>query len=124
MDGMNNVAGDGGPPHDRNMEARIAVLEEIAAGTKGAVTDLRQEVHDLRADTNRRFDAMRDDMNRRFDAMRDDMNRRFDAMRDDMNRRFDTMRDAIERDFRLLFGAIITVALGLAALMARSFHWF
>ncbi|HEY1934234.1 MAG TPA: hypothetical protein VGG99_19675 [Acetobacteraceae bacterium] len=113
MDGMNNVAGDGGPPHDRNMEARIAVLEEIAAGTKGAVTDLRQEVHDLRADTNRRFDAMRDDMNRRFDAMRDDM-----------NRRFDTMRDAIERDFRLLFGAIITVALGLAALMARSFHWF
>jgi hypothetical protein len=101
MDGMNNVAGDGGPPHDRNMDARVAVLEEIAAGTKGAVTDLRQEVHDLRADSNRRFDAMRDDMNRRFDAM----------------------RDAMERDFRLLFGAIITVALGLAALMARSFHW-
>ncbi|HEY1934235.1 MAG TPA: hypothetical protein VGG99_19680 [Acetobacteraceae bacterium] len=109
MDGMNNVAGDGGPPHDRPMEARVAVLEEIAAGTKGAVVDLRQEVHDLRADGSRRFD---------------DVNRRFDAMRDDMNRRFDTMRDAIERDFRLLFGAIITVALGLAALMARSFHWF
>lgn len=27
-------------------------------------------------------------------------------------------------DFRLLFGAIITVALGLAALMAKGFHWF
>jgi hypothetical protein len=120
MDGMNNVAGDGGSPHDRHMEARVAVLEEIAAGTKGAVADLRQEVHDLRADSNRRFD----DMNQRFDTMRDDMNRRFDTMRDDMNRRFDTMRDAMERDFRLLFGAIITVALGLAALMARSFHWF
>lgn len=27
-------------------------------------------------------------------------------------------------DFRLLFGAIITVALGLAGLMAKGFHWF
>lgn len=26
-------------------------------------------------------------------------------------------------DFRLLFGAIITVTLGLAALMAHGFHW-
>ena len=27
-------------------------------------------------------------------------------------------------DFRLLFGAIITVALGLSALMTKGFHWF
>ena len=27
-------------------------------------------------------------------------------------------------DFRILFGAIITVALGLAGLMAKGFHWF
>jgi hypothetical protein len=27
------------------------------------------------------------------------------------------------RDFRILFGAIITVALGLAGLMAKGFHW-
>ncbi len=26
-------------------------------------------------------------------------------------------------DFRLLFGAVIFVALGLAGLMARGFHW-
>jgi len=26
-------------------------------------------------------------------------------------------------DFRLLFGAIIAVALGLAAIMAKGFHW-
>ncbi len=26
-------------------------------------------------------------------------------------------------DFRLLFGAIVFVALGLAGLMARGFHW-
>jgi tetrahydromethanopterin S-methyltransferase subunit G len=105
MDGMNNVAGDGGSPQDRGMEARLAVLEEIAAAT-------RQSVADQRADTNRRFE----EVNRRFE----EVNHRFDAV----DRRFDSMRDAMERDFRLLFGAIITVALGLAALMAKGFHWF
>ncbi|HEY1934236.1 MAG TPA: hypothetical protein VGG99_19685 [Acetobacteraceae bacterium] len=88
---MNNVAGGGGSPQDRGMEARIAVLEEIATAT-------RQSVVELRTDTNRRFD--------------------------EVNRRFDTMRDIMERDFRLLFGIIVTVALGLAALMAKGFHWF
>ncbi len=37
------------------------------------------------------------------------------------------MRQQITRirtvDFRILFGAIITVTLGLAALMAKGFHW-
>ncbi|HEY1934237.1 MAG TPA: hypothetical protein VGG99_19690 [Acetobacteraceae bacterium] len=109
---MNNVAGGGGSPQDRGMEARIAVLEEIATAT-------RQSVAEQRVDSNRRFE----EVNRRFDAVDrrfDDMSRRFDAV----DRRFDSMRDAMERDFRLLFGAIITVALGLAALMAKSFHWF
>ena len=91
MDGVNNLAGGGGPPHDPRMEARVAVLEEIAAATKQAVAGLQQEVRDLRAETSRRDDAL---------------------------------RDAIETDFRILFGAIITVALGLATLMAKGFHWF
>jgi phosphate uptake regulator len=91
MDGVNELAGDGGPPHDPGMEARVAVLEEIAASTKQAVAAFRQEVQDLRSETSRRDDAL---------------------------------RDAVESDFRILFGAIITVALGLATLMAKGFHWF
>jgi hypothetical protein len=34
-----------------------------------------------------------------------------------------SLRDNARTDFRILFGAVITVALGLAALMARGFHW-
>lgn len=90
MDGVNNLAGGGGPPHDLHMEARIAVLEEIAAATKAGMAGMQRDIQDLRADTNRRIDAV---------------------------------RDALERDFRLLFGALIAVALGLAALMAKGFHW-
>jgi hypothetical protein len=33
------------------------------------------------------------------------------------------MRQRQERDFRLLFGAIILVAIGLAGLIARTQHW-
>ena len=35
-----------------------------------------------------------------------------------------TLRDNARTDFRLLFGAIITVAVGLAGLLAKGFHWF
>ena len=91
MDGMNNHAGGGSPPHDPGMEARVAVLEEIASATKQAMAGLQQEVHDLRTETSRRDEAL---------------------------------RDAIETDFRVMFGSLITVALGLAALMAKGFHWF
>jgi hypothetical protein len=91
MDGMNNPASDGAPPHDPSMESRTAVLEEIAATTKQAMSELWLEVRNLRSDTNRRIAAL---------------------------------RDAVERDFRMLFGTLITVALGLAAIMAKGFHWF
>jgi hypothetical protein len=34
------------------------------------------------------------------------------------------LRTDARTDFRMLFGAIIFVALGLAGLMAKGFHWF
>jgi len=34
------------------------------------------------------------------------------------------VRQTQERDFRILFGAIISVALGLSVLMAKGFGWF
>ncbi len=34
-----------------------------------------------------------------------------------------SLRDTTQLDFRILFGAIITVALGLAAIMAHGFKW-
>jgi hypothetical protein len=40
------------------------------------------------------------------------------------NRRADALRDAVETNFRITFGALITTTLGLAALMAKGFHWF
>jgi hypothetical protein len=67
-------------PQGHHMEARIAVLEEIAASTKSTLRELRDDVR--------------------------------------------WVRDKQETDFRIMFGVLITAALGLATLMARGFHWF
>jgi len=88
---MDGVAGGSGPSHDPGMEARLAVLEEIAAATKASIADFRQELRALRAETSQRDERL---------------------------------RDAQERDFRILFSALISVAVGLAAMMAKGFHWF
>jgi hypothetical protein len=49
---------------------------------------------------------------------------------DAIDRRLMRIETIVERletnarsDFRLLFGAIITLALGLGGLMAKGFHW-
>lgn len=33
-------------------------------------------------------------------------------------------RKETAKDFRILFGALITTALGLAAIIAKGFHWY
>lgn len=45
-------------------------------------------------------------------------------MRRDIKADFADVRSDIRADFRLGMGAVITVALGLAGLMAKAFHWF
>lgn len=45
------------------------------------------------------------------------------GMRTEMSNEFRSVRDRQERDFPLVFGALITAALGLAALLAAGFGW-
>lgn len=41
----------------------------------------------------------------------------------DMRHDVKDVRKDMQTDFRMLFGCIIAVALGLAGLMAKGFHW-
>jgi len=42
---------------------------------------------------------------------------------EDVNVEFRSLRSEARTDFRLLFAAIISVALGLAGIMAKGFNW-
>lgn len=88
-----SIVNGGGGGDNGGMEARIAVLEQIAKDTKASL----------------------DRIEKRFD--------RIDTRFDKVDARFDRVDDRHERDFRILFGALITVALGLASLMAHAFKW-
>ena len=45
------------------------------------------------------------------------------GLRTEMSGEFRAVRDRQERDFCLLFGIVVTVALGLAGLLAHGFKW-
>ena len=91
------IAGSGGHDYPSDMEARVRVLEEIAAQTKALLGEIKAE---QRAG----FSEMRAEQR----ALRTEM------LGVDQRR---------ERDFRITFGAIITATLGLAFLIARTAHW-
>jgi hypothetical protein len=89
------AGGERGYPDD--MEARLRVLEEIAAGTKAIVAEIRADQRAMRAEMTAGFASVRTETTA-LDQRR-------------------------ERDFCLTFGAIITTTLGLAYLIARTAHW-
>ncbi|GAB7126207.1 hypothetical protein JCM19000A_07140 [Silvimonas sp. JCM 19000] len=72
--------------------------------------DLRLASIDQRlSEVDRRFDKV----DQRFDRLEDYMEKRFDRVDD----RFIAIQHEIKSDFRILFGALITVALGLAGMI-------
>ena len=56
----------------------------------------------------------------KLEALSETISRDLGEMKTDIR---ELRRDA-RTDFRTLFGALIAVALGLAGLMAKGFHWF
>ena len=44
------IAGGQRPPHDGDMEARIAVLEEIARSTKDVLGEIKLDLRDIKKD--------------------------------------------------------------------------
>lgn len=91
------VENAGEPPHDGGMEPRVARLESDVGHIKSDVADLKTEAR-LHREALSKFGT--------------EVNAEFRAIRKDMS-----------MDFRLLFGALIAVALGLAGLLAKGFEW-
>lgn len=91
----------GGGGHPPDMEPRVAVLEQIAKSTEASLREIKDELR----------------------ATRSDLGQKFDALRTDVEKKSSDHRDRQERDFRLVFGALIAVALTLAGIMAKGFRW-
>lgn len=79
------------------MPTRLAILETIAQQNSTALRDLRGDMRSLGQDLRGEMHQLRGDVSE--------------------------LRRNQERDFRVLFGAIITTTLALAALIAHVAHW-
>lgn len=91
---------DGGH-YGKDMEARVAVLETLAAQTLTTLAEMRKEIHDFRSE------------------VRGDLH----DLRTELRTEVRDLRRIHDRDFRITFGAIITTTVGLAALIAHVAHW-
>jgi len=87
------------------MEARLAVLEQIAANTRDVLVEIKAEMRDIR------------------NEIKD--------FRKEVKDEFRDVRQDQKTDFRIVFGALIAATLGLAgmigglaAIMAHGFKWF
>lgn len=96
------IASGGSGPHDPNMEARLAVLEQIAEQTRETLVGIRADLAGIRSDLKAELGSVKTEVRTGLEAA----------------------RDRHDRDFRITFGAIIAVALGLATLIAKGFKWF
>ncbi len=95
---VETLAKPGGRSDSGGMEARVAVLEQIAADTRETLKEIKD--HLLRLEESHKAD--------------------FRRLEDDFRRVEEHQRG----DFRLLLSAGAAATIGLAALMAHGFHWF
>jgi hypothetical protein len=102
----------GEPPYGPGMEARLAVLEQIAATTRDALVEIKAEMRDIRNE---------------IKDFRKEVKDEFRDVREEMKE----LRQDQKTDFRITFGALIASTLGLAsllgglaAIMAHGFKWF
>jgi len=94
------------------MEPRVAKLE-------AAVEHIQRDIGEIKSDLR----ALRDEFKSDLRALRDEFKSDLRALRDEIKSDVRALRDNARSDFYILFGAVIAVALGLAGMMARGFHW-
>jgi len=108
---------------DPNLNARLAVLEEIAAATKTGLADIRAELRAQRGEIRDELREMRTETVSGFDTVRSEQR----AMRTDLGTELREMRTAQRSDFRWLLGIMLGgfVALlgALGGAMAHGFGW-
>src|SRR5258705_470159 len=88
----------------QSLEERVAYLEGRMEDHSAGAGELRTDVRELRADTNRQFTELRGDMNQQFTEVRAEMTGQFTEVRTEMSQQFTDVRSDMSRQFRWLVG--------------------
>jgi DNA anti-recombination protein RmuC len=99
-------------PGPVTLDTRVAVLEQIAKDTKDVLVEMKLDIREMRQEFKHDIREMRQEFTHEMREMRQEFTQEMKALRAEQ-----------KFDFRLTFGALITLAVGLAGLMAHGFHW-
>lgn len=100
------------------LKVDTAVLKHDVSLLKTDVTVLKQDVSELKTDVA----VLKSDVKGlKTDVAEIKLDQ--NSFRHEVVSEFKAIRRDMRGDFRLLFSALITVALGLTAVMAKGFHW-
>jgi len=113
-----------------SMETRLAIVETMAqqnlVNQQTLVADvrgLRTEIGTLFAELRAEIDAFRSELRSELHSEVSGLRSEMGELRSELHSEVSELRRTHDRDFRLTFGAIVTTALGLAALIAHVAHW-
>ena len=116
------------------MEARVAILETLAAQIVGTLADIRKDMHEFRSEMRSGLAGLRSEVSSEIGGLRPEMRSEISGLRSEVHSEISGLRSEVrsdigdlrrihDRDFRITFGAIVTTTVGLAALMAHVAHW-
>ena len=105
------------------MEPRVAKLEAAVEHIQRDISEIKSDLRALRDEFKSDLRALRDEFKSDVLTLRDEIKSDVRALRDEIKSDVRALRDNARSDFHILFGAVIAVALGLAGMMARGFHW-
>jgi chromosome segregation ATPase len=127
------------PKQDAAMENRLTRLEVTTQHIQDDLRDLRTDVGEFKVEMRefkgemlefksemREFKVEMREFKGEMREFKGEMREFKGEMRDfqkEVRSEFRDVRHQARTDFRLLFGAIISLAVGMAALMAKGFHW-
>ena len=114
---FNGGSGGGG------MEARVARLESNVEHIMVDVAEIKADIREMRTGFTTDMKELRGELKGEMNTLRSDLRSEMNALRGELKGEMAEMRRDARTDFRLTFAALASVAIGLAAIMAKGFGW-
>lgn len=117
------VDGIWGGGDDRGMAVRVARLESTVEHVQHDIKEIKEDIREFRKEVKQDFQDFRKEVKQDLQDFRKEVKHDIHGLRAEFKQDLHEISKDMRVDFRVLFGALIATALGLAGLMAKGFHW-
>ncbi|CAO96841.1 hypothetical protein [Erwinia tasmaniensis] len=109
---------------------RITPAGDEITAIKLSQREIQREIKELRQEVKQDVDTLLQEVRQNSEALRQDLKQDISMLHHSIKNDIGHLRHDLHRlqqnaraDFRLLFGALISIGVGMSGLVARAFHW-